>query len=212
MKAEEGARPASAIRSRCRRRPATASTRCGARCCKLVARERDATSRSRRRPPPISTRSTRSSALSFPAPWPRADVRRRARRASGRGSTSRAIGGRDRRRSATTGSSTTEVHMLAIATHPDHRGRGIARAAARSRARRRRVATGCTLATLEVRRSNVARDRAVRARRVQDRARPRALLPGRRRGRARHAARHWRRRVSTCRRPGRSIAGGGRVA
>jgi [ribosomal protein S18]-alanine N-acetyltransferase len=46
-----------------------------------------------------------------------------------------------------------ELHLLAIATHPDHRGRGIATTmlahvldAARS--------TGCSLATLEVRRSN----------------------------------------------------------
>jgi [ribosomal protein S18]-alanine N-acetyltransferase len=49
---------------------------------------------------------------------------------------------------------TTEVHILAIATHPDFRGRGIATTmlahvleVARS--------TGCSLATLEVRRSNV---------------------------------------------------------
>ncbi|HEX5057974.1 MAG TPA: ribosomal protein S18-alanine N-acetyltransferase [Kofleriaceae bacterium] len=49
---------------------------------------------------------------------------------------------------------TTEVHILAIATHPDYRGRGLARqlldhilGVARQ--------TGCSLATLEVRRSNV---------------------------------------------------------
>jgi [ribosomal protein S18]-alanine N-acetyltransferase len=49
---------------------------------------------------------------------------------------------------------TTELHILAIATHPDYRGRGIARQlldhvldVARE--------TGCSLATLEVRRSNV---------------------------------------------------------
>jgi [ribosomal protein S18]-alanine N-acetyltransferase len=49
---------------------------------------------------------------------------------------------------------TTELHILAIATHPDCRRRGIARQlldhvldVARS--------TGCSLATLEVRRSNV---------------------------------------------------------
>jgi ribosomal-protein-alanine N-acetyltransferase len=49
---------------------------------------------------------------------------------------------------------TTELHILALATHPDYRGRGIARQlldhvldVARQ--------TGCSLATLEVRRSNV---------------------------------------------------------
>jgi ribosomal-protein-alanine N-acetyltransferase len=49
---------------------------------------------------------------------------------------------------------TTELHILAIATHPDYRGRGIASellahvlAVARD--------TGCSLATLEVRRANV---------------------------------------------------------
>ncbi|MDB4953737.1 MAG: rimI [Myxococcales bacterium] len=47
-----------------------------------------------------------------------------------------------------------EVHILAIATHPDFRGRGIGKrllehALARGRSER------CTLATLEVRRSNV---------------------------------------------------------
>lgn len=49
---------------------------------------------------------------------------------------------------------TTELHILAIATHPDLRGRGIAgrlldHVIATARA------TGCSLATLEVRRSNV---------------------------------------------------------
>jgi ribosomal-protein-alanine N-acetyltransferase len=49
---------------------------------------------------------------------------------------------------------TTELHILALATHPDYRGRGIAQQlldhvldVARQ--------TGCSLATLEVRRSNV---------------------------------------------------------
>jgi ribosomal-protein-alanine N-acetyltransferase len=49
---------------------------------------------------------------------------------------------------------TTELHILAIATHPDYRGRGLASqllahviGIARS--------TGCSLATLEVRRSNI---------------------------------------------------------
>ena len=49
---------------------------------------------------------------------------------------------------------TTELHILAIATHPDHRGHGIARRLldhVLDVARK----TGCSLATLEVRRSNV---------------------------------------------------------
>ena len=48
---------------------------------------------------------------------------------------------------------TTELHILAIATHPDVRGRGLAGqllAHVIDKAR----ATGCSLATLEVRRSN----------------------------------------------------------
>ena len=49
---------------------------------------------------------------------------------------------------------TTELHILAIATHPDYRGRGIAGqllAHVLDVARQ----TGCSLATLEVRRSNL---------------------------------------------------------
>jgi len=50
---------------------------------------------------------------------------------------------------------TTELHILAIATHPDHRGLGIAgRLLAHILERARQ--SGCSLATLEVRRSNVA--------------------------------------------------------
>ena len=79
---------------------------------------------------------------------------------------------------------TSELHVLAIATHPDVRGRGIG-GQLLDHAIARRAPTGCTLATLEVRRGERRGDRAVRARRVQDRARPRALLPGQRRGRAR---------------------------
>lgn len=48
---------------------------------------------------------------------------------------------------------TTELHILAIATHPDYRGQGVARAVldhVLDVARK----TGCSLATLEVRRSN----------------------------------------------------------
>ena len=49
---------------------------------------------------------------------------------------------------------TTELHILTIATHPDYRGKGIATrllAHVLDKARQ----TGCSLATLEVRRSNV---------------------------------------------------------
>jgi len=49
---------------------------------------------------------------------------------------------------------TTELHILAIATHPDFRGRGIARALLQHVLDIARKA-GCSLATLEVRRSNV---------------------------------------------------------
>ena len=48
---------------------------------------------------------------------------------------------------------TTEVHILSIATHPDYRGRGIARALLAHVLDVARTA-GCSLATLEVRRSN----------------------------------------------------------
>ena len=48
---------------------------------------------------------------------------------------------------------TTEVHILAIATHPDHRGQGVARKLLEHVLALART-TGCSLATLEVRRSN----------------------------------------------------------
>ncbi|HEY5921474.1 MAG TPA: ribosomal protein S18-alanine N-acetyltransferase [Kofleriaceae bacterium] len=48
---------------------------------------------------------------------------------------------------------TTELHILAIATHPDLRGRGIARQLLDHVIGVARAA-GCSLATLEVRRSN----------------------------------------------------------
>jgi [ribosomal protein S18]-alanine N-acetyltransferase len=46
-----------------------------------------------------------------------------------------------------------EVHILAIATHPDYRGRGLARQIL-DHVLGVAVAAGCSLATLEVRRSN----------------------------------------------------------
>ncbi len=48
---------------------------------------------------------------------------------------------------------TTELHILAIATHPDFRGKGIATRLLDHVLEKAR-ATGCSLATLEVRRSN----------------------------------------------------------
>jgi ribosomal-protein-alanine N-acetyltransferase len=47
----------------------------------------------------------------------------------------------------------TELHVLAIATHPDHRGRAIATALL-AHVLAAGLAAGCLLATLEVRRSN----------------------------------------------------------
>jgi ribosomal-protein-alanine N-acetyltransferase len=48
---------------------------------------------------------------------------------------------------------TTELHILAIATHPDYRGRGVARQIL-DHVLGVAIAAGCSLATLEVRRSN----------------------------------------------------------
>ncbi len=48
---------------------------------------------------------------------------------------------------------TTELHILAIATHPDFRGRGVGRQMLAHVLEAARL-TGCSLATLEVRRSN----------------------------------------------------------
>jgi ribosomal-protein-alanine N-acetyltransferase len=50
---------------------------------------------------------------------------------------------------------TTELHILAIATHPDERGRGIATLLLRH-VLDTAIAAGCALATLEVRRTNTA--------------------------------------------------------
>lgn len=49
---------------------------------------------------------------------------------------------------------TTELHILSIATHPDYRGKGIATQLVAHVLDVART-TGCSLATLEVRRSNV---------------------------------------------------------
>jgi [ribosomal protein S18]-alanine N-acetyltransferase len=49
---------------------------------------------------------------------------------------------------------TTELHILAIATHPDLRGRGIG-GTMLAHVLDVAIRTGCSLATLEVRRSNV---------------------------------------------------------
>lgn len=48
---------------------------------------------------------------------------------------------------------TTELHILAIATHPDYRGQGVARQILEHVLEVAKK-TGCSLATLEVRRSN----------------------------------------------------------
>lgn len=49
---------------------------------------------------------------------------------------------------------TTELHILTIATHPDYRGKGIATELL-AHVLEKAQQTGCSLATLEVRRSNV---------------------------------------------------------
>jgi ribosomal-protein-alanine N-acetyltransferase len=50
---------------------------------------------------------------------------------------------------------TTELHVLHIATHPDHRGRGYGMQLL-AHSIEAAIATGASLATLEVRRSNLA--------------------------------------------------------
>jgi ribosomal-protein-alanine N-acetyltransferase len=89
--------------------------------------------------------------LSFAAPWPRATFEAELRRDWARIDIARDAG-------RVVGFCnywlvTTEVHVLAIATHPDRRRGGIgARLLAHALARG--TAAGCTLATLEVRRGN----------------------------------------------------------
>jgi ribosomal-protein-alanine N-acetyltransferase len=90
---------------------------------------------------------------SFPAPWPRetfaAELERTWARVDVVSRADRIVG------FCNYWIVTTELHVLAIATRPDERGKGIAQqllahviAAGKS--------AGCTLATLEVRRSNTA--------------------------------------------------------
>ena len=96
--------------------------------------------------PPISTRSTRSSATRSPTPWPRATFEAELARDVARLDVARAAGRvvgfcnywlvADRRASG-------EVHILAIATHPDRRRAGHRRArcsTTRSRRPRARAA------------------------------------------------------------------------
>ncbi|MEO6774962.1 MAG: ribosomal protein S18-alanine N-acetyltransferase [Kofleriaceae bacterium] len=91
--------------------------------------------------------------LSFPAPWPKATFAGELERAWARIDVGR-VGDR-----IVAFNNywivTTELHVLAIATHPDQRGRGFG-GQLLDFAIRQAIATGCSLATLEVRRSNVA--------------------------------------------------------
>ena len=91
--------------------------------------------------------------LSFPAPWPRATFEGELQREWARID----VGRVDNKIVAFNNYwiVTTELHILAIATHPDLRGRGYG-AQLLDFAIRQAVATRCSLATLEVRRSNVA--------------------------------------------------------
>ncbi|MEP6862415.1 MAG: ribosomal protein S18-alanine N-acetyltransferase [Deltaproteobacteria bacterium] len=91
--------------------------------------------------------------LSFPAPWPKETFAGELKREWARidvGRVDNTIVAFDNYWIVT-----TELHVLAIATHPDLRGRGYA-AQLLDHAIRQAIATGCSLATLEVRRSNVA--------------------------------------------------------
>jgi len=88
---------------------------------------------------------------SFPAPWPRSTFESELTREWARLDVVRASG-------RIVGFCNywivaTELHVLAIATHPDQRGRGVGRALL-ERALAAACDAGCTLATLEVRRSN----------------------------------------------------------
>ena len=91
--------------------------------------------------------------LSFPAPWPRETFAAELAREWARIDVARDAG----RLVAFCNYwlVVNELHVLAIATHPDVRGRGVARELLR-RVLATGVRAGCTLATLEVRRSNAA--------------------------------------------------------
>jgi ribosomal-protein-alanine N-acetyltransferase len=97
---------------------------------------------------------------SFPLPWPRSVFEAELARDLARIDVARAreaspiLGFCNYWLVTDPGANSGEVHILAIATHPDHRGGGVgaallAHALASGRAAR------CTLATLEVRRGNV---------------------------------------------------------
>ena len=91
--------------------------------------------------------------LSFPAPWPRATFEGELKREWARIDVGRVDG-----RIVAFNNYwivTTELHILAIATHPELRGRGYG-AQLLDHAICQAIATGCSLATLEVRRSNTA--------------------------------------------------------
>jgi ribosomal-protein-alanine N-acetyltransferase len=91
--------------------------------------------------------------LSFPAPWPKATFAGELQREWARID----VGVVDGRVVAFDNYwlVTTELHVLVIATHPELRGRGYG-AQLLDHAIAAAVATGCALATLEVRRSNTA--------------------------------------------------------
>jgi [ribosomal protein S18]-alanine N-acetyltransferase len=91
--------------------------------------------------------------LSFPAPWPKETFAGELQR-----EWARIDVGREGDRIIAFNNYwivTTELHVLAIATHPDVRGRGYG-GQLLDHAIRLAIATGCSLATLEVRRSNLA--------------------------------------------------------
>jgi ribosomal-protein-alanine N-acetyltransferase len=91
--------------------------------------------------------------LSFPAPWPKATFAGELQREWARIDVGRVAG------EVVAFNNywivTTELHILAIATHPQVRGRGYG-AQLLDHAIAEAIATGCSLATLEVRRSNTA--------------------------------------------------------